>query len=123
MNGAYPRLDIDAEAKEWNMSELPRVIADALARSSEVADPRRLAEKTRNTLAHMPNQFEARTLTTANVLGVAGATQPVEPPRRVTGGTIEFPGYSADDVEPASRPEFENRNVPTFRDATMPEQL
>jgi hypothetical protein len=99
----YHRLDIEAESKNWNMGELLEVIADALARFSELADPERLAEQTRGALALMPKVIQpdpqAKPLViTQNVPGVTGATQMIQP-TQVTGGTIPFPGFTAGEIE------------------------
>ena len=93
----YHRLDIDAEAKDWNMSELLHVIADALARFSQVADRERLAPDTRAFLASMPERSGASVISDG-LPRVTGASQAAEPSSPTRGGTIAFPGYSADDV-------------------------
>lgn len=102
----YHRLDIAAESKDWNMGELLRVIAEALARFSEIAEPQRLAEETREALALIPRVVQqdpdAKPLViTPNLPGVSGATQMIQT-THVTGGTIPFPGYSADEINPDS---------------------
>jgi hypothetical protein len=85
----YHRLDIEAETKDWDMGELRRVIADALSRFAEAAEPECLAQATRNKLALMSNFAQGP--------GVTEATHMIQP-GQITGGTIPFPGYSADDV-------------------------
>jgi hypothetical protein len=98
----YHRLDIQVDSKNWNMGDLLGVIADALARFSELADPELLAEETRGALALMPKVIQPgphakRLLVLPGVPGVSGATQMIQP-TRVTGGTIPFPGFTASEV-------------------------
>lgn len=99
----YHRLDIEAESKSWDMSALLGEIADGLARFGDVAESDRLADDTREALALMrqvvPKDPDAETLRiTSNLPGVSGATQMIQP-GQVTGGTIPFPGFNADEID------------------------
>jgi hypothetical protein len=66
----------------WSLGWLPR-------RFAEVAASECLAQATRNRLALMPNFAQGP--------GVTGTTHMIQP-GPITGGTIPFPGFSADDV-------------------------
>jgi len=98
----YHRLDIDAEAKAWNMREILREILACLARFAHAADPRRLAGRTREALALMrmlvPKDGEERLRIGPNLPGWSGATGPINL-ADVRSGTTSFPGFSSKDIE------------------------
>jgi hypothetical protein len=104
---SYHRLGIDAESKNWNLSEFMRVIVEALHLFSEKADPNRLAEETRQFLASMPVgvPLDPRLLTgfhgVTAATQAAGGLQPL-PPKNVSRGTIPVAGYTADAIDPDS---------------------
>lgn len=99
----YQRLGIGAEAKARDMSELLDEIADALAHFAQTAEPRLLTEESRQFLISMPSALRGHARLPPSVaphLGaVTGASQAIGPTR---GGTIAFPGHSANDIEPDS---------------------
>lgn len=99
----YHRLDIGAESKQWHMGEILEVIADGLARFSELAEPARLGEQAREALSLMPKIIQpdphAKPLViTPSVPGATGATRMIQP-TQVTGGTIPFPGFTTRDID------------------------
>lgn len=98
----YHRLDIDAESKDWKMRELLQEVLACLARFAHAADPRRLAEETRQALTLMTRlvpQGKTEPLRIGPRLpGWSPATGAINL-KDVEGGTIPFPGFSADDVE------------------------
>jgi hypothetical protein len=85
------------------MSELLDEIADALTHFAQTAETRLLTEESRQFLISMPSALRGQArlpLSVAPYLGaVTGASQAIGPTR---GGTIAFPGHSADDIEPDS---------------------
>jgi hypothetical protein len=55
----YHRLDIKAETKHWDLTDLLRAIAEGLHQFAKVAKPERLHPKTREALALMPPDYLA----------------------------------------------------------------
>lgn len=98
----YHRLDIDNEAKTWKMRELLQEIMAGLAQFAHTADPRRLAERTREALALLvllvPKDESTPLRITPNLPGVSGATGAINL-TDVIRKTNAFPGFSADDIE------------------------
>lgn len=90
----YHRLDIEAETKDWNLTELLRGIAEGLHEFAKVAKPERLHPRTRQALALMPNEYRALVTRADEASGpsLVAASIPV------TGGTIAFDGFTSDSI-------------------------
>jgi hypothetical protein len=90
----YHRLDIEAEAKDWDLTELMRAIAEGLDEFAEVAKPERLHPKTRRALALTPKDYRVLVTSDSDERGpsLVAASIPV------TGGTIAFEGFTAGSI-------------------------
>lgn len=90
----YHRLDIKAETKDWDLTELMRAIAEGLHEFAKMAKPERLHPKTRQVLALTPKDYRVLVASDNDESGpsLVAASIPV------TGGTVAFDGFTAGSI-------------------------